>query len=210
MRTYPPPSSSPRLPSLLSILVFSWMLYAPCLIAQQSVTSSPISVNLMSPYTATGIYVSKGDSITIKAYGEMNFYTGGCDNLCVTTPAGATCYETDFYDNDLPCWSLFAQIYAGEPFKVGNYVEDRIADVSGELYLGVNDEVSAYGDNTGYWGAVITIIPAALAPSNPAQPQSVALLSHEQAVQGRALLRPSLPSRYPAQPPSGRGLASAK
>ena len=49
----------------------------------------------------------------------------------------------------LPCWSLIGRIGNGSPFEVGDGGIYTVAN--GELYLGVNDDPTAFGDNSGYW-----------------------------------------------------------
>jgi hypothetical protein len=106
--------------------------------------------------TPTGIQLVKGQTILITARGTLNWYTGHC-NECTSTPDGAPCNGSDFY-TPLPCYSLIGRIGPhGRPFEVGSY-KILIADSSGELFLGVNDNY--YPDNTGKWVATLSAVSA--------------------------------------------------
>ena len=121
----------------------------------QSQPSKTLSITLTQPLTDTGLQVVQGQLITISASGMMNWFTGSCDNECISTPAGSSCPYTGFYAQGLPCWSLIGQIGDGAPFIVGSSLRNFSAPNSGELYLGVND--NNYPDNTGNWTAMITL-----------------------------------------------------
>jgi len=59
----------------------------------------------------------------------------------------------------LACWSLIGKIgQNGTPFQVGTSLTNFTAHVSGELFLGVNDNILR--DNTGSWIARIVVSPA--------------------------------------------------
>jgi hypothetical protein len=112
-----------------------------------------IQIVLTRPLTATGVQLAKGEKILITARGTMNWYTGGC-NGCTSTPDGRPCIGPGFYAVYLPCYSLIGRIGPrGSPFEVGSY-KSVIADSSGELFLGVND--NGYPDNTGEWVATLS------------------------------------------------------
>ncbi len=115
-------------------------------------SSKTIDVVLTQPLTDTGLQVSAGQLINISASGTMNWYTGECNNQCLSSPAGQACPYTGFYAQGLSCWSLIGQVGNGAPFEVGTSLTFTPVS-SGELYLGVND--NQYPDNTGQWTAVI-------------------------------------------------------
>ncbi|MGH8055584.1 MAG: cadherin-like domain-containing protein [Stenotrophomonas sp.] len=82
------------------------------------------------------------------------------------TPAGAPgCVATS--DNSIPpgpflapgltCWALIGRVGNGSPFDVGTGINFS-ASGAGQLFLGVNDNF--FGDNSGSWGATITVTPA--------------------------------------------------
>jgi hypothetical protein len=112
-----------------------------------------IQIVLTRPLTATGVQLAKGEKILITARGTMNWYTGAC-NGCMSTPDGRPCVGPGFYATYLPCYSLIGRIGPhGSPFEVGSY-KSVLANSSGELFLGVND--NGYPDNTGMWVATLS------------------------------------------------------
>jgi Peptidase A4 family len=65
----------------------------------------------------------------------------------------------------LPCWSLIGRIGNGAPFKIGDSATHAVSS-PGELYLGVDDQANAFGDNSGSW-TVQASWTSAIAPINP-------------------------------------------
>ena len=111
-----------------------------------------LSIVLTQPPTDTGFYLIKGQSVTITTSGTMNWFTGGCNEQCLSTPAGSSCPYTGFYAQGLPCWSLIGRVGSGPVFEVGDSLTFTASE-SGELFLGVND--NNYPDNTGNWTSTI-------------------------------------------------------
>jgi hypothetical protein len=56
----------------------------------------------------------------------------------------------------LTCWSLVGRIGDGAPFQVGTGVSFSV-ETAGRLYLGANDEIHAFGNNSGNWTVDITV-----------------------------------------------------
>lgn len=112
-------------------------------------------------WTDTGKYLNAGDEVRITASGAVSmgggwtpFPPSGKNPDCGTLggfPAG-----------ELPCWSLIGRVGDGPIFEVGNG-RKIAAQNSGELLLGVNDNI--LGDNTGNWYATI-VAPAAPPPTS--------------------------------------------
>jgi hypothetical protein len=109
----------------------------------------------------TGIFLSAGETITIRASGDI--YVGALPDLRLNheTPDGAPIVTTSdpqfpltFLAEGLVPWSLVGRIGTnGQPFQVGS--QDIFASrTAGELYLSVND--NNFADNSGNWE--ITII----------------------------------------------------
>jgi hypothetical protein len=113
-----------------------------------------VQIILTQRLTPTGVQLAKDQTILITARGTMNFWTGSQCKGCTSTPDGMLCNGGGrFPVPRFPCWSLFGQIGPhGKPFAVGSY-KRLIADSSGQLFLGVNDEY--YPDNTGKWVATL-------------------------------------------------------
>src|SRR5215203_923897 len=119
--------------------------------AQQEVTVSIAPARL---WTDTGILLERGQSITVRAHGTMNWYTGACEGKCLSTPAGIPCPGRTTKPFGLTCMSLIGRIgQSGAPFEVGESLAFK-APAAGKLFLGVNDEYLP--DNTGEWTAEIS------------------------------------------------------
>jgi hypothetical protein len=70
------------------------------------------------------------------------------------------------------------------PFQVGTSVSFSV-ETGGRFYLGVNDEIGAFRDNTGSWSADITVGDAATGESSPAfNPQVTGLQFYESGYDG--------------------------
>jgi hypothetical protein len=122
--------------------------------------TNTLAVPAQYPWTDTKIHLSVGDDLLLKASGTINVSSGNpqFDN----TPAGQgpadpqcignsdTPWGDDWIAEGLPCWSLIGRIGNGTPFFVGSeYLS--VVKQPGELYLGVNDQKGAFGDNSGSW-----------------------------------------------------------
>lgn len=108
-----------------------------------------------SPWQDTGLILSAGSTIYIAATGAISV-----NNFATETPAGdPSCVpDTSFTAPGLTCWSLIGRIDGGRPFEIGTGRVVRVP-LSGQLYLGVNDQVGYFGDNSGSW-TVITAVPS--------------------------------------------------
>jgi hypothetical protein len=137
----------------LLILLLTTALFTvndPVCIAQ---TTKQVDIVLTQPWTSTGLQVVSGEKFTVSSSGIMNWYTGQCGGKCVATPDGSPCTYAGFPYPQFACWSLIGKIgEQGMPFQVGSKFSG-VAAVSGELFLGVND--NNYPDNTGNWKATI-------------------------------------------------------
>lgn len=122
-------------------------------------TGLTITVPGAQPWTATGIVVTAGDRITVAATGTI--FIAGSDPG--KSPAGDTSIVPCPYSvlaPSQPCWSLIGRIGDGNPFGIGT-AASIVADASGPLWFGVNDE--EFGDNSGTWTATVIVIPATVA-----------------------------------------------
>lgn len=121
---------------------------------------NPLSISIPAnrPWTPTGIVVSEGQLVTIKADGEIIV----SDHNPPQTPngTGKACYPNPeihywhFPAQNLSCSSLIGRIGDLTPFEVGSSRQFR-AESSGPLWLGVND--NWFPDNRGSWEATIFV-----------------------------------------------------
>jgi len=114
------------------------------------------TVSATRAWTDSGVDVSR--SVTLEAIGTIN--VGGPEDPL--GPAGSTTgcvagpgrYSGQWVFNGPPCWSLIGKVTEnGEPFKVGT--GGTFSVPRGRLYLGVDDEVGAFGDNSGSWAVQV-------------------------------------------------------
>ena len=122
----------------------------------------PVVVN--RDWTDTGLFVTQGQSITVTATGTMNWFTGGCNGRCLSTPAGIPCPGGGQRRLGLTCLSLIGKIGRGKPFEVGALVTFT-APSDGEFFLGPNDD--NVSDNTGNWQATVSSPTAFATAQNP-------------------------------------------
>lgn len=124
------------------------------------VVAKTVRVLATQPWTDTGIHLSSGSSVGFVASGVINVSSG--NPAFSNTPAGrgaadpkciassTTKWGGGWIAMGLPCWSLIGRIGNGSPFEVGVIAEHKVTK-PGELYLGVNDQSTAFGDNSGSW-----------------------------------------------------------
>jgi hypothetical protein len=119
--------------------------------------AATMSVPAGQPWTPTGINLRSGDALTIAAEGIIVTNLAGA----IASPGGtppdcrvAGTVQIPFVAPELPCWSLIGRIGPqGHIFEIGSR-SDLVASISGQLFLGVNDNF--FGDNSGSWTAHVT------------------------------------------------------
>ena len=136
-----------------------------------------VTVPATQPWTNTGIAPSAG-TVSFTASGTINVQSG--NPAFNNTPAGQgpadpgcignsnTPWGDDWTAEGLPCWSLIGRIGDGSPFEIGDAATFTVSS-PGELYLGVNDQADAFGDNSGSWTVLVTISANQPPPSLQAQ-----------------------------------------
>jgi len=129
-----------------------------------------VTVPGSQPWTETGIYLQRGDVVTVSASGGVSFSAGsaptgpaGEQPDCLTVANGPYGWRASPYvANQLPCMALLGRVgQNGTIFYIGAETAFRAA-TAGELFLGVND--NNFGDNSGSWTATVVV--------NGANPQS--------------------------------------
>lgn len=119
-----------------------------------------VSVPANRSWTATGIELHQGDAVTISASGVIRTNLNGATATPAGTPPNCSVagrVRFPFTAPQFPCWSLVGRVgRAGRAFEVGTGTSFR-ATTTGELYLGVNDNV--FGDNSGAWTAIVAVSP---------------------------------------------------
>ncbi len=114
-----------------------------------------LSVAATTPLSSTGITLARGQRATINASGLISY--GSLNDACKgahITPNG--CAAEKICPVSGGCGALIGRIGEGKPFIVG---DRRNVEGPGTLWLGVNDQAGAYGDNSGAFQVTITVAP---------------------------------------------------
>ena len=118
-----------------------------------NVVTETVDIDSRQAWTNTGIHVSAGDVITVRADGTIQMSTNQDDRA---TPAGAISGR-NARNSPRP-----DQRAGGLLLRVGNGAVEYVgesgtyaAPVSGQLYLGVNDD--HFADNTGFYRVSLSI-----------------------------------------------------
>jgi hypothetical protein len=118
-------------------------------------TGTVITVDPTEQWNDTGLWVEAGDMLTFDAQGRIRMSSGGDD---VASPSGSRLgrMAPNAPLPAQPAGLLLARIGNSAPVPVGAHRTAR-APVSGELYVGVNDDY--VGDNSGAYRVNITVEP---------------------------------------------------
>jgi hypothetical protein len=115
------------------------------------------------PWTASGVLIQVGETLTISATGGVSFSAGSKPSPpagdlpdCLTVANGPYGWRASpFVANALPCSSLLGRIgETGAIFYIGAGTTFK-AGASGQLYFGVND--NSFGDNSGHWTVEVSV-----------------------------------------------------
>jgi hypothetical protein len=127
-------------------------------------------------WTATGVMLSAGTEVAIRASGRIHFGQGPIDRMAPAGLAwGAQCDAVagpgaQWVAPGLDCYALIGRIGSGEPFVIGNGASvDVVAD--GQLMLAAND--NNFADNSGAWSVAVSVprpsAPGTTAPGTTAE-----------------------------------------
>ena len=111
------------------------------------------------PWSDTGLVVVPGMVVTIAATGTILINLNGVPQTPNGQGGTPGCIgDASYIAPGLPCWSLIGRIGNGAPFEVGSQ-HVLVVPAVGHLFLGVNDQVGQFGDNSGAWTAYVKTIP---------------------------------------------------
>jgi hypothetical protein len=137
-------------------------------LADERPTPTAIFMPGNQPWTDTGLDLAVGSSVSITASGTIKIApedpgkTPAGDSSCIG-PTGRKIDPTSetWLTPGLTCWSLVGRIGEdGVPFEIGTSLSFPV-ETAGRLYLGVNDEIGRFGNNSGSWMVDITVGDAA-------------------------------------------------
>lgn len=136
-------------------------------------TTAKLEVTAAARWTSTGVIVTGGDHVSIKASGTASwgggFFAGPrgfalaekpphIEQTCGETQARSEAAGALFTAPGLKCYSLLYRVgISGTAFEAGTKTAFTAKDV-GELELGYND--SSYADNTGAFAAHVSVAPS--------------------------------------------------
>ena len=134
-----------------------------------------LSIPSTSPWTDTGIFVSGGSILDIQASGSVYYYL---PNPYTVGPGGTNYDGTQFIGTAVypttTVISLIGKIGGTTAIGTGTAVPGGLAGngpgyvgssyseyipTGGELFLGFNDSVNAFGDNSGSFQVTVTTVP---------------------------------------------------
>jgi hypothetical protein len=140
------------------------LIVAPAAVAAP--VGATVEVQSTQPWTDTGLDVVAGRPASVAASGSIRIaWSDPGKSPSADTPGrpeatGVDCVAENVDGRawtapGLYCWTLIARIGTdGVPFEVDNGMRFT-PTTSGRLYLGVNDETNAFGDNSGSWTAEV-------------------------------------------------------
>jgi hypothetical protein len=111
-------------------------------------------------WTATGVILTAGSDVAIRASGSIHFGQGPIDRMAPAgLPWGPQCDAVagpgaQWVAPGLDCYALIGRIGSGQPFVIGNGASVDAA-VDGELMLAVNDD--NFADNSGAWSVAVSV-----------------------------------------------------
>lgn len=158
------PTSSPTATSTTTTTPTSTSAATNTPTATATATSTPpaggfqVGVPANQPWTDTGVQVPSfppvtGFSFRFNAWGTI--YITGSDPGKGPDGDQSCIADSRFVAPGLPCWSLIGRFgLDGAPFFIGSF--SLSGDIGApstpeDLYLGVNDQIGQFGDNSGAW-----------------------------------------------------------
>ncbi len=140
---------------LVAVALLATLVVSAAMTGVAEAQSQTIQVGGSSSWTDTGFSVTAGETLAMTATGTIYFRR---DNKLGEVPDGGACAvpQSRFTASTFSCYSLIGKVgTSGTPFEVGASYSD-VFQSSGELYLLANDNVGAFGNNTGSWTVAIS------------------------------------------------------
>ena len=130
--------------------------------AAQDAPTDDISISVVPTqgWTATGVMLTAGTEVAIRASGNINFGQPPIDQMAPAgLPRGPQCEAVagpaaQWVAPGLDCYALLGRIGSGPPFVIGNGTSINAA-ADGELMLAANDD--NFADNSGEWLALVSV-----------------------------------------------------
>jgi len=112
--------------------------------------SGAVRVDANRPWTDTGISVKKGDRISFRATGQIQWVPGQ------TAPPDGNdaARRPDYPVTAMPVGGLIGKVGNSAPFPIGSNSQPIVMPADGRVMLGVND--NDWSDNSGFFSVVVT------------------------------------------------------
>jgi hypothetical protein len=128
--------------------------YTPGAVGTTGQALSPVTIHAdaRQAWTDTGITVKKGQHVSFRATGQIQFAPGSGD---ISGPDGNSAFRrTDYPLPSVPAGALIGRIDNGAPFGIGSQSQPLPMPATGRLLIGVNDSI--FSDNSGAYSVVVT------------------------------------------------------
>jgi hypothetical protein len=117
--------------------------------------ATALSISATTPFRDSGITLAAGQHATIAATGQISYGSGNA--ACAGSHIGPNgCAAEQICPVHGGCGALIGRIGTGKAFIVGDH---KTVDGPGAIWLGINDQAGAYGDNSGAFHVTITVGP---------------------------------------------------
>ncbi len=111
-----------------------------------------VRVEANQAWSDTGITVKKGDRVSFRATGQINF--GQSPGQTAGPDGNGSMKQQSYPVPVMPVGGLIAKVGNSAPFPIGSNTQAIVMPADGRLMLGVND--NELGDNSGYFSVVVT------------------------------------------------------
>jgi hypothetical protein len=110
-----------------------------------------VQVNANQQWNDTGVDVKKGDRVTFRTTGQIQFgHTPGQ----TAGPDGGSLHNPQYPVPGMPVGGLIGKVAGSAPFPIGSNSQPIVMPADGRLMLGVND--NELSDNSGAFSVVVT------------------------------------------------------
>jgi hypothetical protein len=119
---------------------------------QTAMAPGEVRVLANQPWTYTGLTVRKGDRVSFRASGQINF--GQSPGQTANADGNDQMHNPAYPVPVMPAGGLIGKVGSSAPFPIGANTQPITMPADGQLMLGVND--NEVNDNTGYFSVIVT------------------------------------------------------
>ena len=111
-----------------------------------------VRVQANQAWTDTGVQVKKGDRVSFRSSGQINF--GQSAGQTAGPDGSGTMHQQAYPVPVMPVGGLIGKVGNSPAFPIGSNTQPIVMPADGRLMLGVND--NELGDNSGYFSVIVT------------------------------------------------------